>query len=279
MSSSRHGTSLSWYSDSPVRNSVRVIVTSEKSIGSSPALLSIVSATSARPERLTLRGAREDDVVHLPAAQRARALRSQHPGNRVDEVRLARAVRADDHRDPWLEVERGLLRERLEALDRQRLQEQPLGSSSRAGPGPPRPRATDRSDDGRRAPRKGDVRAWSAGRSDERTSSANGEAPLVGRELLAHLDPVHPGPRRALVAPPDEACDRVRGTLEGGLDPTVREVPDPPVDARRARASVAQPSRNHTFCTRPDTQRCRRTLRPGTPGSSRWIARRPARAR
>ena len=37
------------YSDSPVRNRVRVMVTSEKSMGSRPALLSIVSDTSARP--------------------------------------------------------------------------------------------------------------------------------------------------------------------------------------------------------------------------------------
>src|ERR1700722_20426139 len=49
MSSSRHGTRLMAYSDSPVLNRLRVIVTSEKSIGSRPALLSIVSDTSARP--------------------------------------------------------------------------------------------------------------------------------------------------------------------------------------------------------------------------------------
>ena len=49
MSSRRHGAPLIMYSDSPVRNRVRVIVTSENSIGSIPAVLSIVSATSARP--------------------------------------------------------------------------------------------------------------------------------------------------------------------------------------------------------------------------------------
>ena len=94
MSRSRQGTPLSWYSDSPVRNSVRVMVTSVNSIGSSPAVLSIVSDTSARPERGALRGAREDDVVHLAAAQRARALGAEHPCHRVDEVRLPRPVRA-----------------------------------------------------------------------------------------------------------------------------------------------------------------------------------------
>src|SRR6476646_4812423 len=49
MSSSRHGAPLIMYSDSPVRNSVRVIVTSENSIGSRWDVLSIVSDTSARP--------------------------------------------------------------------------------------------------------------------------------------------------------------------------------------------------------------------------------------
>ncbi|CAB4775181.1 unannotated protein [freshwater metagenome] len=49
MSSSRHDVPLIAYSLSPERNSVRVIVTSLKSIGSMPALLSRVSDTSARP--------------------------------------------------------------------------------------------------------------------------------------------------------------------------------------------------------------------------------------
>src|SRR5437868_5069240 len=49
MSSSRHVTPLSWYSDSPSRKSVRVIVTSVNSIGSRRAVLSMVSDTSDRP--------------------------------------------------------------------------------------------------------------------------------------------------------------------------------------------------------------------------------------
>ena len=49
MSSSRHGAPLIAYSESPLRNRVRVIVTSENSIGSRLAELSIVSDTSARP--------------------------------------------------------------------------------------------------------------------------------------------------------------------------------------------------------------------------------------
>src|SRR3954469_1088935 len=49
MSRSRHGAPLIAYSESPLRNSVRVIVTSLNSIGSRFAELSIVSDTSARP--------------------------------------------------------------------------------------------------------------------------------------------------------------------------------------------------------------------------------------
>src|ERR1700753_2234639 len=49
MSSSRQGAPLMAYSLSPERNSVRVMVTSARSIGSLPAPLSMVSDTSARP--------------------------------------------------------------------------------------------------------------------------------------------------------------------------------------------------------------------------------------
>ena len=49
MSSRRQGTPLMAYSLSPERNSVRVIVTSVNSMGSRPAELSMVRATSARP--------------------------------------------------------------------------------------------------------------------------------------------------------------------------------------------------------------------------------------
>ncbi len=82
-------------------------------------------------ERGPVGGPREDDVVHLGAAQRARTLSAQHPRDRVDDVRLPRPVRADDDAHPRLELERGLVRERLEALQRQRFEEQtgPLSES------------------------------------------------------------------------------------------------------------------------------------------------------
>src|SRR5580700_7753891 len=49
MSSSRHGAPLMAYSESPERNRVRVMVTSDRSTGSFPKELSMVSDTSARP--------------------------------------------------------------------------------------------------------------------------------------------------------------------------------------------------------------------------------------
>ena len=82
-------------------------------------------------ERGPVGGAGEDDVVHLGAAQRPRALGAEHPGDRVDDVRLAGAVRADDDAHARLELERRLVREGLEALQRQRLQEHAGPLSSR----------------------------------------------------------------------------------------------------------------------------------------------------
>ena len=67
-------------------------------------------------------GAGEDDVFHLAAAQRLRALLAHHPGERVDDVGLARAIRADDAGDAGLEAERGGGRERLEAAQGEGLQ-------------------------------------------------------------------------------------------------------------------------------------------------------------
>ncbi len=74
-------------------------------------------------ERRALGGAGEDHVVHLLAAHRLRRLGAQHPGERVDDVRLARAVRADDDRDPGLQDHRRAVGEGLEALEVETLQE------------------------------------------------------------------------------------------------------------------------------------------------------------
>src|SRR5215217_2186730 len=80
----------------------------------------------------------EDDVVHLLAADRAGRLRSEDPGNGVDDVGLAGPVRADDHGDARFELHRRALGERLEALEGEALQEhggsEPTGSP-RSGQG------------------------------------------------------------------------------------------------------------------------------------------------
>ena len=64
----------------------------------------------------------EDDVVHLPGPHGRRRLCTENPSNGIDDVRLARAVRTDHDRDPWFEIDRGGVGERLEALQREVLQ-------------------------------------------------------------------------------------------------------------------------------------------------------------
>ena len=59
-------------------------------------------------------GAGEDDIFHLPGPQRLGGLRPHHPRQGVDQVGLARAVRAHDHGDPGPELKSGPVGERLE---------------------------------------------------------------------------------------------------------------------------------------------------------------------
>ena len=73
-------------------------------------------------ERAARGGAREDDVLHLAAAERLGPLLAHDPGEGVDHVRLARPVGSDDARDPGFEREGRRLRERLEPFERHALQ-------------------------------------------------------------------------------------------------------------------------------------------------------------
>ncbi len=68
-------------------------------------------------DRLPPGGALEDDVFHPAAAQLLGGLFAQHPADRVDDVRLAAAVRAENRRDALVEIEDRTIRERLEPLD------------------------------------------------------------------------------------------------------------------------------------------------------------------
>jgi len=64
----------------------------------------------------------EDDIVHLLGPHRARSLCTEHPSDRVDHVGLTAAIGADHDGDAWFELEVNRVRERLEALHRQRFQ-------------------------------------------------------------------------------------------------------------------------------------------------------------
>ncbi len=75
---------------------------------------------NVRPaQRRAARGAGEDDIFHLAAAQGLGSLFAHHPGECVHDVRLARAVGTHHGGDARFEVERRGGRERLEAADGQ----------------------------------------------------------------------------------------------------------------------------------------------------------------
>jgi hypothetical protein len=66
--------------------------------------------------------AAEDDVLHRLAADRERRLLAHRPQDGVGDVRLARAVRPDDDRDSGSKLQARAVGERLEALQRYRLE-------------------------------------------------------------------------------------------------------------------------------------------------------------
>ena len=116
MSSKRQGAPLIEYSDSPVRHSALVMQTSEKSIGNKPAELSMVSDTSARPSRARF-GVPAKITSSILEERKVRGpCGAEHPGHGVHDVGLAGPVRADDDRNPRLELEGGGIRKGLEAL-------------------------------------------------------------------------------------------------------------------------------------------------------------------
>ena len=115
---------LTRYWPSPPRTSRRVIAISLKSTSSPkpPSSLSKTSSTSQWSAGCAVRGAAEEDVVGLLGAELGRGQRAGGPDDRVGDVRLAGAVRADDHGHARLELELDRVDERLEAADLDRLE-------------------------------------------------------------------------------------------------------------------------------------------------------------
>ena len=73
-------------------------------------------------DRLSGRGAREDDVFHRLAAQLLGGLLAEDPQHRIGDVGLARAVGTDDDRHARLELHHAPVREGLETLECERLE-------------------------------------------------------------------------------------------------------------------------------------------------------------
>ena len=266
MSSSRHATPLSWYSDSPLRKSVRVIVTSEKSIGSRCAVLSIVNDTSARPSAVRCGvPAKMTSSILPPRSVRGPWAPSTHatastrfdlpepfgptttvtPGSKSSTVLSAKDLKpfsVSDLRNTrgWL---LSLVPDRSDAPRRRRghgvrAGQAPRGPLGHVGISEPRSRVPPRA----------------ARRARPRSRRGHAADPARHHSTIAST---------AAGAPSNAAWTRPSGRL--------RTQPCTP----RARASRAQPSRNHTPWTRPDTVTRRRmnasaSVKPGRPGRRRW---------
>ena len=81
----------------------------------------------------------EDHVLHRLAADGDRRLLAERPQDRVGDVGLARSVGADDHAHAGPELQTGAVGERLEPLQRDRLQIHRGSRLTRAPPRPPGP--------------------------------------------------------------------------------------------------------------------------------------------
>ena len=246
MSSRRHGTPLMAYSLSPVRNSVRVIVTSVNSIGSRPAELSMVSATSARPSagRLAVPAKMTSSIFCERTARRR--LGAEHPADGVDDVGLARSVRPDDHGDAGLELQGGGVGEGLEALQGERLEEHAsVDASAAANP--------------RRAPWAGP----SAGRRDGREPPAVRFRGCCSSEPARVSGPSPPMPDERPGRCPDPPGSGTSSTTSWRTRETRRSSSRPPAPVTSVRRSSAR-----RIGARPGARPApRRSSRPGIPSS------------
>src|SRR5689334_6473047 len=241
MSSSRQGAPLIMYSDSPVRNSVRVRVTSVNSIGRSPAELSIVSDTSARPRagRSAVPAKMTSSILpprraRAPCAPSTHATESttldfpepfgptttQTPGSKSSVVLSAKDLK------PFSVSERRNTPTPSPAGDRR--------GADPAGRGPDGSRSSDHH--------------TLLGSSTAGHPSPHAKARLTdGRDAFG-VHGIDPGARRACVTPGHHAFHRGFRSLELGFDRTVRAVAHEAAHAQRARlvlAAIAKPHALH----------------------------------
>ena len=191
-----------------------------------------LGAAEGRPARR----AREDDVFHLAAAQRLRALFAQHPADGVDDVGLPRAVRSDDAGDARFEAQRRRRGEGLEALQRQALEVhrvRPPGIEVPRAYRPPRPSK------GKRCGRSG---------LHEAPEAAAGGVPALD-------DAVDPARRARAAQGVEQALTRPTITLRNHRDPAVREVARLAHQAELQSPAPRPPAKTHALDVAVDPSR------------------------
>ena len=226
-------------------------------------------------ERLARVVAGEDDVFHLLRAQAARRLLAEHPADRIDEIRFARTVRADDRGGAVDEIERRRFGERLEAEDFERFESHGVRRALRGracgenGDGdacrarsPGRRLSTPAAAGASRMPRAAASRAPSRRRSAARPSST-GRCPRPGsrrRRAPARCSGGRcGGPFGALEVQRRQAQRALRELLQVGLRVAL-------ADVARGRSARGAPSRGSARRARDPS---RRTARRGTPRTRR----------
>src|SRR6185312_306497 len=171
-------------------------------------------------ERRPPRRAREDDVLHLAAAQGLRPLLAQDPADGVDDVGLPRAVRPDHAGDARLEAQRRGRGEGLEALQRQALEVH--------GEAPGKSRCRERTG---RDPRSG-----------------LGEAPQAAARRAPALDDlVHPAGAVGSAEGVEQLLTRATTTLRNHCHSTVGEVARLPHQAELQRAASRPPAETYAL--------------------------------
>src|SRR3954451_6480710 len=241
MSSNRHGTPLMRYSDSPVRKSVRVIVTSLNSIGSSRAALSIVSETSARPS----------------------AGRSAVPAKITSSIFVPRNARA-----PWAPSTHATESTMFDFPD-------PFGPTTTHTPGSNSSVVLSAKDlkpfsvnafKNKKAPSPTADGRGCAVRPRGPGRSPNAESLIAAGGDDRDVDRADPRPGRSGTAPGDQPVDRGRGTFDLRLDRTVAAISDPSSDVLLARPGAARVAEEHaldpTRYDHPYTDRVRVVRRP-----------------